>query len=307
MWVESVPNFSNGTDRALLERLIRAARRSGATVMGAEQDEDHNRAVLSLAGSGEQVLDALMATAEVAVREIDLRGQRGIHPRIGAIDVVPIIPLGDTPMTYAAQLADQLGKRLGQELGLPVFLYEHSATRPSRKNLADVRRGGFEGLARRMVHDVPDYGPSNPHPSAGAVAVGARWALVAFNCYLSTEDLEVARAIAQSVRQSSGGLVGIKALGLYLARQRAVQVSMNLVDYPTTTLAEALERVRAEAGRRNVRVVRHELIGLMPLRVLFEAAERYLQLPGLGLDKVVELNLARSAIEQVMVPPPGEV
>jgi len=301
MWVEAVPNFSEGTDPSFLQRLVERAQRSGVSVMGVEGDPDHNRSVLSLAGLGHLVVEALVSLAELAVTEIDLRRSRGIHPRMGAVDVIPIVPLGPSPMAYAVELTHQLGMRLAQELSLPVFLYEHSARLPKRKNLADVRRGGFEGLATRMAIDPPDYGPSAPHPSAGAVAVGARWALVAFNCYLSTQDLSVARAIARQVRASNGGLVGVKALGLYPKQQGAVQVSMNLVDYPKTTLAQAVEAVASEAARLNVEVIRSELVGLLPLQALLDVAEHFLRLPHLGIEQVVELNLNRAAVKSVEV------
>lgn len=301
MWVEAVPNFSEGQDPRWLEEVAHRARVSGVSVLGVEGDVDHNRSVLSIAGPGEQVVSALMSTADLAVKTIDLRRQRGIHPRMGAVDVVPIIPLGETPMEYAVELTKVLGRRLAEELGLPVFLYEQSAQLPNRRKLEDVRRGGFERLAERMRTDAPDFGPSAPHPSAGAVAVGARWALVAFNCYLSTTDLTIARAVARRVRASGGGLAGVKALGLHPHGQGAVQVSMNLVDYPTTTLPEAVEMVRQEAEQYGVTVTRSELVGLMPLRALLDTTAYYLNLPDLDAGRVVELTLLQEGMKKVEV------
>ncbi len=305
MWVEAVPNFSDGRDLEFRQRISEGAQAAGVSVLGVEGDWDHDRSVLTLAGPGEQMIHALMTTAELAVAEIDLTRRRGVHPRIGAVDVIPLIPLGETPMDYVIALTHELGQRLADELALPVFLYEQSAPDGQRpKNLADVRRGGFEGLARKMADHPPDYGPSLPHPSAGAVAVGARYGLVAFNCYLSTQDVAVARSIASKVRSANGGLPGVKALGLPLADQGAVQVSMNLVDYPTTTLAAAVDAVTREALGFGVQVVRCELIGLMPVQALLDVAVHFLHLPRLGIEQVVELNLNRNGIHAMEVAHP---
>lgn len=290
MLVECVPNVSEGRRPEVLAAIRAAADRSGVRVLGLSADPDHHRAVLTLVGDGERVLEAAFAVAAAAVRLIDLRRHQGVHPRFGAVDVIPFVPLGATPMEYCVELARRLGARLGEELGLPVFLYEYAASRPERRNLADVRRGEFEGLAARLARgdDLPDFGPSVPHPSAGAVAVGARAPLVAFNAVLGTADLAIAKAVARAVRGRDGGLTGVKALGLPLPSRGAVQVSMNLVDPERATLWRALEMVRREAARYGVAVTATEIVGFVPLGALVAAAREFLQAHDLGTGQVLE-------------------
>jgi glutamate formiminotransferase len=225
---------------------------------------------------------------------------------MGAVDVIPIVPLGDTPMERAVKASHTVARRLAERFDLPVFLYEQSARMPSRRRLADVRRGGFEALPQRLLTEAPDYGPRVPHATAGAVAVGARWALIAFNCYLNTKDRSVARRIARAVRESGGGLKAVRALGLTLERQQAVQVSMNIVDYPTSSMVQVMEEVSREALLHGVEVVRSELIGLMPLQALLDVTQHYLKLDDLTPDDVIELNINHRAIEAVRVPSPTE-
>ncbi len=294
MWVECIPNFSEGKDRKVLENILAAAEGAGARVLGMEGDVDHNRSVMTLAGDGEMVLEAVFRAAEVAVRDIDLTRQSGTHPRLGAVDVVPFVPLGATPMAYAVDLATRFGQRVGEALQVPVYLYEQAASRLERRNLADVRRGQFEGLATRMLADPPDFGPKTPHLTAGAMAVGARFPLVAFNVFLTTVDLDIARAVARAVRGSSGGLVGVKALAMDTVHQGRVQVSLNLVDYPTTSLPAAIEMVRREALRYGVSIAKTELIGLMPAEAMVDSLRYYLQLPEFKAEQIVELALAGS-------------
>ncbi len=302
-WIESVPNFSEGKDPQVLTALVKAAEPCGVTVLGMDADGDHNRSVLTLAGTADAVIAALLATARVAVEHIDLRCHRGVHPRIGAVDVIPLIPMGDTPMATVIDVSREVGRRLGEDLGLPVYLYDRSATKARHRQLADVRRGGFSRLTGRLSDDPPDYGPPRPHPTAGAVAVGARLPLIAFNCYLATADVGIARRIAATVRGSGGGLAGVKALGLdTVAQAGAVQVSMNLVDYPQTPLPVVVEMVRREAARWGTTVVRTELVGKMPLTALFDTASYYLQLPALQEMDVVELNLLSAELRHVRLP-----
>lgn len=291
MWFEAIPNLSEGRDASTLRALEKAAGGHGAMLLGLEADPDHNRAVMTLAGDPASLLASLIAVSRVAIERIDLRRHRGVHPRMGAVDVIPIVPLNGAAMDEAVALARGVGKRLGDELGLPVYLYEEAATRSAHRNLADVRRGGFEALPRRMAEDPPDYGPPMPHPSAGAAAVGARRPLIAFNCYLEPPDLAIAREVARRVRASSGGLAGVKALGLATRSRGAVEVSMNLVDYPTTPLPEVVERVREEAGRLGAKVVETELVGLMPLGALLDTARHYLRLENLDPKRVLETAL----------------
>lgn len=302
MLVECVPNFSEGRRPEVLEALVRASQRDGVHVLGLSADPDHHRAVLTLAGEGEQVLEAVYQTCQVAVEQIDLTASRGTHPRMGAVDVVPFVPLGDTPMSYCVGLARSLGQRLGQELGLPVILYEHAASSGHRRNLAMVRKGEFEGLKERLADSrwTPDFGPSVPHPTAGAVAVGARPALIAFNVYLSTEDMTVADQVAKACRASGGGLTGVKALPMETVAHGAVQVSMNLTDFRRTSMPVALEMVRREASRFGVSVTGTEVVGFVPLEALLFSARYYLQAHDLTAAQVLELALLQDRLT-----PPG--
>ncbi|MCL4351392.1 MAG: glutamate formimidoyltransferase [Firmicutes bacterium] len=292
MWVESIPNFSEGQNLATLDRILQAASIEGVKVLGFEGDGDHNRSVLTIAGEGDRVVEALFRAIEVAISTIDLTQQQGTHPRLGAVDVVPLVPLGQTPMSYAIDLARQLGELVATQLKVPVYLYEQAATKPEHKNLADVRRGQFEGLIKRMKHDPPDFGGAMPHPTAGATVIGARWPLIAFNVFLNTSDLAVARAIAKAVRGSSGGLIGVKALAMDTVLRGRVQVSMNLVDYPKTTLPQAVELVRREAARFGVLLAYSELIGFLPAQAVVDAMRYYLQIPDFDASHIVELALA---------------
>lgn len=295
MWarlVECALNFSEGRRAEVIDQIVAAAQ--GVRVLDVAANADHNRTVLSFAGPPEAVEEAALAVTAEALRLIDMSRHRGGHPRMGAVDVIPLVPLGETSMAEAVDLARRIGSRLADELGLPVFLYEEAATRPERRNLADVRRGEFEGLAGRLPTEEwrPDYGPPRPHPTGGAVAVGARRFLVAFNVNLGTDDVAVARRIARAVRASSGGLAAVKAIGLALSEPGRVQVSMNVVDPFGTPLYRVLELVRLEAQRYGVPVAGSEVVGLVPLAVLIETARYYLQLEGFDEDQILETRLA---------------
>lgn len=291
---ECIPNFSEGRRPEVLAALHDAAQVSGVDLLGFDADPDHNRAVLTLAGPAEPVSEAVFRAMSKAVELIDLRTHQGAHPRIGAVDVVPFVPLQPDAMDEAVILAHALGERVASALALPVYFYEYAATAPKRRNLADVRRGQFEALAGRMAADPPDCGPGEPHPTAGAVAIGARRPLIAFNVYLETRDLSVARHVAAAVRGSSGGLVGVKALAFDTASQGRVQVSMNLVNYRTTSLPQALEMVRAEAARHGVRVVETELVGFMPFDAVEDVMRYYVQLPRFDRGRILEVALEAS-------------
>lgn len=288
---ECIPNFSEGRRPEVLEAIRGAATIDNVRVLGIEGDPDHNRAVMTLAGPPEPLLEAVFRAAKTAMETIDLRQHEGTHPRIGAVDVVPFVPLEGASMADAVRLAHQLGDRVGAELELPGFFYEEAAQRPSRRNLADVRRGQFEALAEKFREDPPDFGPSAPHRSAGAVAIGARRPLIAFNVYLDTQDMNVARAVARAVRGSSGGLIGVKALAFDTKRQGRVQVSMNLVNYPLTPLPRALALVRGEADRAGVRVSETELVGFMPMKAVEDIVTHYLQLPHFTQQRILEVAL----------------
>jgi glutamate formiminotransferase len=298
MLVECVPNFSEGRRPEVLEAIRQAAELPGVAILGLSWDPDHHRAVMTLAGEGEAVLESVWRATVEAVARIDLNHHRGTHPRIGAVDVIPFIPLGDTPMSYCIGLARSLGERIGRDLGIPVLLYEEAASRASRRNLAAVRRGQFEGLGERLSVEggAPDYGPSAPHPTAGAVAVGARPALIAYNVYLNTADPAVADRVAQAVRGSSGGLRGVKALPMNTTSQGMVQVSMNLTDWQRTSIPAALEMARREAQRYGALVTGTEVVGFVPLGAILDAARYYLQAHDLSAAQVLELALMNEAV-----------
>ncbi len=263
--LESVPNLSEGRRPEVVARLAAAASAPGVRLLDLSSDPDHNRSVLTLAGEPEALHQGLMALYEAALAEIDLTRHQGVHPRIGAVDVVPFVPLGDTPMEMAVAAANRLAPGVAR-LGLPVYLYEEAARRPERALLADIRRGGFEGLAARLADPAwaPDFGPSIPHSTAGATVIGARFFLIAFNAVLATSDVAVARAIARRVRESGGGLPAVRAMGVHLASRGLAQVSMNLVDYRRTPILAALWRVEEEAAALGTRVIETEIVGLVP-------------------------------------------
>ncbi len=295
---EAVPNFSEGRDQEKISRIAGSVRDTpDISVLNLHSDPDHNRSVLTFVGEEEPLLKASIALARACATEIDLTAQSGVHPRMGSLDVLPIVPLGpplsDTTLEDAAGLARRAGEEIGA-LGLPVYLYGAAASASHRQNLADVRHGGYEGLVARAEDPLwrPDHGPEEIPPRSGAVAVGARHFLVAFNAYLDTEDVGVARAVATEVRERDGGLPGIKALGLEVGGR--AQVSMNLVDLETTPITAALEAVRRSAERRGVKVESTELVGLLPLAAILEAARYYLALPNLGSEHALEVALWES-------------
>jgi len=290
---ECALNFSEGRRPEVIEALVGAARGAGAQVLDVAPNPDHHRTVLSLVGTAEVVEEAVRAVTAEALQRIDMNAHRGAHPRMGAVDVVPVVPLGEATMDDAVALARRIGARLAREFELPVFLYEEAASRPERRNLAEVRRGEFEGLAERLAQPgwQPDFGPARPHPTGGAVAVGARTFLVAFNVNLGTADVQVARQVARAVRAKSGGLASVKAIGLELAGRHQVQVSMNIVDPFATPLYRAFELVRIEAARYGVPIVGSEIVGLIPMAALAEVARYYLRLEGFGDSQVLESRL----------------
>jgi glutamate formiminotransferase / formiminotetrahydrofolate cyclodeaminase len=289
---ECVPNFSEGRDAAKVERIASAAREvAGVTVLDVESDAAHHRSVITLVGEGEALLDAVLRMMRVATATIDLTQHHGEHPRMGATDVVPFVPLGDATMAEAVRLAERLGERVAAELGIPVFLYAAAARRPERADLAKVREGQFEGIRDSIGSDparAPDFGPARVHPTAGAVAIGARPVLIAYNVYLGTPDVAVAKQVAKAVRARDGGLPEVKALGFEIAARHQAQVSMNLTDYRTTPIHRAFEAVRAEAERRGTQAVESEIVGLVPEDALFDAAEFYLKLAAFARSAVLE-------------------
>jgi len=291
--VECVPNFSEGRRKEIIDQIVEAlASVEGVRVLDVQSDADHNRSVVTMVGEPEAVEEAAFRGIERAARLIDMDQHQGEHPRMGATDVVPFVPIAGMTMADCVEMARRLGERVGRELFIPVYLYEEAASRPERRNLADVRRGEYEGLKVEIEtdpHRAPDFGPARMG-KAGATAIGARPPLVAFNVYLNTDDVAIAQAIARAVRHSSGGLRYVKALGL-LVEGRA-QVSMNLTDYRQTPIYRVVEMIRREAARYGVTVASSEVVGLIPNEALVDAARFYLQLDGFSPDQILENRLA---------------
>jgi glutamate formiminotransferase / formiminotetrahydrofolate cyclodeaminase len=296
--IECVPNFSEGRRPEVIDEIRDAiAAVPAVRVLDCSSDPWHNRTVITFAAPPDAVVEGAFAGIRIARDRIDLTSHAGVHPRMGAADVVPFVPLEGATLDDCAALAHTLGDRVGRELHIPVFLYEHAASRPSRRNLADVRRGGFERLHREIgtsPEHAPDYGPNRMHPTAGAVAIGARPFLVAFNAYLGgAEHLAAVRSLARAVRESSGGLPGVKALALEVDGK--AQLSMNLVDLDRTGLAAAFAMVEREARRRGLAVGRTEIIGLVPERALWNAGAASLRLTSFTPDRVLEHRLRATA------------
>jgi glutamate formiminotransferase len=293
MLIESIPNVSEGRRPEIVAAMADAIRRSGARLLDYSSDTSHNRSVFTLAGDAPAVERAVLALVERAVADIDLRTHRGEHPRVGAVDVVPFVPIEGATMADCVALAKKVGAEVAQRFGVPVFLYEEASTNPARRNLEDIRRGEFEGLADKMRAPewAPDFGPSAPHATAGATVVGARMALVAYNINLATDRLDVAKKIAAAIRQSSGGFRYVKAAGFKLEDRGIVQVSMNLTNYEKTPIFRVFEAVKREAGRYGVAILESEIVGLVPSAALTGAAEFYLQLEGFKPEQVLENKL----------------
>jgi glutamate formiminotransferase/glutamate formiminotransferase/formiminotetrahydrofolate cyclodeaminase len=294
--IACIQNFSEGRDPAVVRALIAAVQSvSAVRLLDQTMDSDHHRAVLTFAGAPEAVGEAAFRAMTVAAELIDLRRHDGVHPRVGATDVVPFVPLQGVTMEDCVQLARRIGEKAGAELGIPVFLYEQAATRPDRVQLENIRRGGWHGLASRMESDpawAPDFGPRQLHATAGAVIIGARRPLIAFNVNLKTADLSVARTIAKTVRHSSGGLPCLKAIGVELASRGLVQVSMNLTDYRVTSMYTAFEAVNARAAKCGVEIAGSELVGLVPQAALDQAAAAALRLERFDSAQVLETKIA---------------
>jgi glutamate formiminotransferase / 5-formyltetrahydrofolate cyclo-ligase len=292
--IESIPNVSEGRRPDVIERLAEAIRATpGVRLLDYSSDPSHNRSVYTLVGDAEGVKRATLALVEQAVAAIDLRTHRGEHPRLGAVDVVPFVPIEGITMPECVALAKDVGAAVAERFGLPVFLYEEASANSGRKNLEDIRRGEFEGLAAKMqaAEWMPDFGPPVPHPSAGATVIGARMPLIAYNINLNTNRLDVAKRIAAAIRHSSGGLRYVKAAGFMLEDRGIVQVSMNLTNYEKTPIFRVFEIVKREAARYGVSILESEIVGLVPSAALTAAAEFYLQLERFGPDQILENKL----------------
>ena len=300
--VECVPNFSEGRDQGILHALIDGVTSTaGVALLDHSMDADHHRSVLTFCGSPDGIIEAAFRAVRVATELIDLRTHVGVHPRIGATDIVPFIPIRGTTMHDCIQLAKRLGERVGRELGIPVFLYERAAGRADHVPLEAVRRGGLDGLAFRMESDpgwIPDFGPPRLHQSAGAIAIGARPPLIAYNVNLRSTEVEQARSIARAVRYSSGGLPSVKAIGVALSSRGMVQVAMNLTDYLVTPILTAFQIVKAEAAKRGIEVAGSELVGLVPQAALDHATAASLQLDRFDSSQVLETRIAEAMLKK---------
>jgi glutamate formiminotransferase len=292
--VECVPNFSEGRDLERVERIVGAFRaKENIKLLDYSSDKDHNRMVVTVMGEPEAIKNAVIEAVGTAVSEIDLTKHEGQHPRMGAVDVIPFIPIKGMTIDEADALAKEVGKTLADKYNLPVYLYEKSASATHRQNLATVRKGEFEGLADKMQLPEwqPDFGPKERHPSAGAVAVGARMPLVAFNVNLNTTKLEIADKIAKKVRFLGGGLRFCKAMGVDMQELGMVQVSMNLTDFTKTAIYQAVEMIRFEANRYGVTIAGCELVGLVPLQAVVDTASYYLGLEDFSMKQILETHL----------------
>jgi len=299
--VECIPNFSEGRRTEVIDEIVAAIKTvPGAVLLDRESDADHNRSVVTFVAPPDRVIDAALAAAKKAAELIDLNDHKGEHPRMGATDVIPFVPISGVTMDDCVQLARQCGERMWRELSIPVYLYEKAATRPERENLAAIRKGQFEGIRDEIATKqarLPDFGEARVHPTAGITAVGARPPLIAYNVNLGTSDIEIANKIARAVRHLSGGLRYVKALGFELKDRGIVQVSMNMVNYEGTPLFRAFEMIKREAERYGVPVLGSEIVGLVPQSALNAVADFYLQLENFSENQILEHRLQATTEE----------
>lgn len=292
--IECVPNFSEGRDLQKIDQIISPFRgKQGVKLLDYSNDEDHNRLVVTVVGEPDPLRDAVLEAIGIAVKLIDLNHHTGQHPRMGAVDVVPFIPIKNVTMEEAIALSKEIGAEVGKRYNLPVFLYEKSASAPHRENLAAVRKGEFEGMAEKikLPEWQPDFGPTERHATAGTVAIGARMPLVAYNINLNTPNLDIAHDIAKKIRFIGGGLRYCKAMGVELKDRGITQVSINMTDYTRTALYRAFELTRVEARRYGVSIVGSEIIGLVPMEALIDTASYYLGLENFSMQQVLEVRI----------------
>ena len=291
--IESIPNISEGRNQEVIEAVVDQIRTTaGCTLLNYSSDPNHNRTVITYIGDAKGVEEASVKLAKKAVELIVLNKHTGEHPRMGAVDVMPFVPIKDATNEECIELSKIVGKRIAEEADLPVFLYELSATKPARKNLATIRKGQFEGMAEKVKDPEwePDFGGARINPTAGVVAVGARPPLVAYNLNLSTSDVQIAKNIAKIIREKDGGLKCVKAMGFMLEDRNIAQVSINMTDYRVTPLYRVTELVKAEAARYGVHVIGTEVIGLCPMKALIDSAEYYLQIEDFDFNAQVLEN-----------------
>jgi glutamate formiminotransferase len=292
--MECVPNFSEGRDAKNIEKIVEPFRgQKGVKLLDYQTDEDHNRMVVTVVGEAQALKTAVIAAMGCAIEVIDMNSHRGQHPRMGAIDVVPFIPIRNVSMEDAIAFSKEVAREAARQYSLPIFLYERSASRPERQNLATIRKGQYEGMAEKIKQPEwkPDFGPAQIHPTAGVTAIGARMPLVAYNVTLDSDNIEIANAIAKKVRHISGGLRYCKAIGIELKDRGLVQVSMNMTDYTQTAIYRAFELIKVEARRYGIKVVGSEIVGLLPMEALMDTAAYYLGLENFSVDQVLESRI----------------
>ena len=293
--VECVPNFSEGRRRGVVDAIAAAIGAvPGIKVLDIEMDRDHNRSVVTFIGEGSAVGDAAFAGAKKAVELIDMNAHRGAHPRVGALDVLPFVPIAGVTLEACAEIARTVGKRIAEELGVPVYLYEAAAIRPERRALPDLRRGEYEGLKTEIETNPdrrPDFGPPRLHPTAGASIVGARPILIAWNVNLATRDVALAKRIASEIRERDGGLPAVRAKGFDLPERGMVQVSMNMLDYRQTSLVRAFDAIRERAATAGVEIAESEIVGLVPLEAVLDAARAHLKFTRLDRGQILETRV----------------
>jgi glutamate formiminotransferase len=293
--MECVPNISEGRDKALIEAVMDEVRRTeGVKLLDYSSDKDHNRTVITFVGTPEAVAEAAFLVAKRATELIDMRTHKGEHPRMGAVDVIPFIPISEVTVAEAIEISRQVGARIGQELNMSVVLYESSASAPHRENLADIRKGQYEKMKEKLKEPLwtPDFGPTDLNEKSGVVAVGARPPLVAFNINLATADVKIAKKIAEVIRFKTGGFRYVKAIGLSIEDRGITQVSMNLVNYEGTAIHHVFNAVEREAARYGVNVLESEVIGLLPMKALIDSAVHYLKInEDFTLQQILESRL----------------
>lgn len=291
--IECIPNVSEGRNQDVINKIIENLKQTGVKILDVSSDPDHNRTVITFVGDKSSVLEGAFAVAKSAVELIDLRKHKGTHPRMGAVDVIPFVPIKGITMDETVELSKILAKRIGEELKVPVYLYAESATKEERRSLPNIRQGEFEGFFEKIKDPnwAPDFGPNEVHETAGVTAVGAREFLIAYNIYLSTKDVSIAEKIAKSIRESSGGLRFIQAKGMYIEEKGMAQVSMNVLNYKKAPLYRVFEIVKMEAERYGVSVVESELVGLMPLKAALDSLAFYLRFPKLTSESIIEMKI----------------
>ena len=301
--IECIPNVSEGRRPDVVDAIAAAIRSvSGVRLLDYSSDPAHNRSVFTMAGDAAPLKAAVLAMYERAIAAIDLRTHEGEHPRLGAVDVVPFVPIEGVTMAACVALANEVAQDVAARFNVPMYLYEEASNNPARKNLEDIRRGEFEGLAARMASPgwAPDYGPAAPHPTAGASVIGARMPLIAYNINLNTDRLDVAKKIAAAIRQSSGGFRFVKAAGFELKDRGIVQVSMNLTNHEKTPIFRVFETVKREAARYGVTILESEIVGLVPAAALHATAEYYLQIGGFHADaQILENRLRQHSSQEI--------